>query len=63
MIGRKELRKAFGDKPFITKTEVRDILGYSDYKYISRFFYGLEHIGQRYLTEDVIEKIVGEVEY
>ena len=63
MIGRKELRKAFGDKPFVTKGEVRDTLGYANYNEIRKYFYGLEHIGQRYLTEDVIERIVSEVEY
>lgn len=63
MIGKRELRRALGDKPFVTKKEVRDLLGYSTYNDIRKFFYGLNHIGQRYLTEDVIEKIIGEVEY
>ena len=63
MIGRKELRTALGNKPFVTKKEVRDALGYATYQDIRKFFYGLNHIGQRYLTEDVIDKLLAEVEY
>lgn len=63
MIGRKELRRAFGNKPFVTKGDVKEAFGYKTYKDIREYFRGLEHIGQRYLTEDVIEKILGSVEY
>lgn len=63
MIGKKELRRAFGYKPFVTKGQVKEALGYKTYGDIKRFFIGLEHIGSRYLTEDVIERILGEIEY
>ena len=63
MIGRKELRRAFGNRPFITKGDVKKALGYSNYDQVRQYFHGLERIGNRYLTEDVIEKIMGEVEY
>lgn len=63
MIGKAELRRAFGGKPFITKGQVKEAMGYKKYDDVRQFFDGLQHIGQRYLTEDVIEKILGEVEY
>ena len=63
MIGRVELRRAFGGKPFITKGQVKQAMGYKKYDDVRQFFDGLEHIGQRYLTEDVIEKILQQVEY
>ena len=63
MIGKAELRRAFGGKPFITKGQVKEAMGYESYRDVRPFFVGLEHIGQRYLTEDVIEKILNEVEY
>lgn len=62
MIRREQLRKALGDKPFVTKKEVKEALGYAKYDEVRKFFYGLDHIGQRYLTEDVIGKIISEVE-
>lgn len=63
MIGKIELRRAFGNKPFITKGQVKDAMGYESYRDVKHFFDGLEHIGQRYLTEDVIERIIGAKEY
>ena len=63
MIGRTELRRAFGNKPFVTKKQVKEAMGYKKYDHVQRFFYGLEHIGRRYLTEDVIDRMLGEVEY
>ena len=63
MIGKTELRKALGNKPFVTKKEVRDAMGYTQYNEVRRFFYGLGHIGSKYLTEDVIEKILENIAY
>ena len=63
MIGRTELRKVFGNKQFVTKKEVRDIMGYAGYKDIRMYFYGLAHLGRKYLTEDVIDKILENITY
>ena len=63
MIGRQELRRALGNKPFVTKGDVKDAMGYKKYDKIRRFFVGLEHIGSKYLTEDVISRMLGEIEY
>ena len=63
MIGRKELRQAFEHKPFVTKGYVMKQMGYKKYDNVSRFFEGLESIGRRYLTEDVIGKIMEYREY
>lgn len=63
MIGKAELRRAFNNKPFVTKGDVKEAMGYKNYNEVRQFFYGLEHIGQRYLTEDVIERIIGLKEY
>ena len=63
MIGRAELRRAFGNKPFVTKGDVMKAMGYKKYENVSPFFSGLGHIGRRYLTDDVIERILGEVTY
>lgn len=58
MIGKQELRRAFGNKPFVTKGDVKDALGYKKYDDVRPFFIGLESIGRRYLTEDVIERMM-----
>ena len=63
MIGRKELRRAFENKPFVTKKYVLERMGYKTYKEIRRFFRDLQHIGCIYLTEDVIDLILKHVEY
>ena len=63
MMGRTELRKVFENKPFVTKKYVRDRMGYAEYNEIRQFFYGLGHIKNKYLTEDVIDKILETVTY
>ena len=63
MIGRAELRKVFGNKQFVTKKEVRDAMGYAQYNEVRMYFYGLGHIGRKYLTEDVIDKILENIAY
>ena len=63
MIGRTELRKAFGNKAFVTKKDVRDAMGYANYKEIRRFFYGLGRVGTKYLTDDVIDRILENIAY
>ena len=62
-IGRQELRKALGDKPFITKGELKDCMGYKKHAQVQKFFYGLPHLGSKYYTEDVISRMLGEIEY
>lgn len=59
---RKELRKAFGH-PFTSKGVVKDVMGYSQYNDVRKYFYGLPRIGQKFFTDDVIERILGEIEY
>ena len=58
MIGKQELRRALGNRPFVTKGDVKTALGYKKYDDVRPFFVGLESIGTRYLTEDVIEKMM-----
>ena len=58
MIGKVELRRAFEHKPFVTKGYVMKRMDYKRYEQVNPFFEGLESIGQKYLTEDVIEKIL-----
>lgn len=64
MIGKKELQRAFEHKPFVSKGYVMERLMYKTYKDVRPFFDGLESInGRRYLTEDVINKIMEVKEY
>ena len=63
MIGKAELRRAFEHKPFVTKGYVMQRMDYKKYEQVNPFFEGLEHIGHRYLTEDVIGKILELREY
>ena len=62
MIDKEKLRKALG-YPFTSKKEVLTALGYSDYGSVSKFFYGLARIGSKYWTDDVITRLLEEVQY
>ena len=59
---KQELERAFGT-PFTTKKKVRDAMGYSQYVSVSKFFYGLDCFGRRYLTSDVVKRVLEERKY
>ena len=59
---RKQMRSAFGH-PFTTKKKVMEVMDYKQYNEINKFFLGLGRIGSKYFTDEVIEKILGEVSY
>lgn len=59
---KQNLRQAFG-YPFTTKKQVRDAMGYKQYNEIRQYFYGLAKIKTKYWTDDVIEKVWGEIRY
>lgn len=63
MIGKAELQRAFENKAFVTKGYVMQRMDYKKYEQVNPFFDGLEHIGQKYLTEDVIKRILEYREY
>ena len=56
------MRAAFGH-PFTTMKTVRDVMGYKQYCDIRKYFDGLPRIGRKYFTDDVIEKIIGDIQY
>lgn len=59
---REQMRSAFGF-PFTSKKKVMNAMGYSRHTEIRKYFYGLQRVGQRFFTDDVIEKILEEVTY
>ena len=59
---KKQLRIAFG-YPLTTKRQVRDAMGYKQYNEVRHYFYGLGQYGSKYFTDEVIERIMGEVKY
>ena len=63
MIGKKELWDVFEHEKFVTKGIVKEKMRYATYNDIRKYFHGLNHIGNRYLTADVIDRILEAVEY
>lgn len=59
---RKQMREAFGF-PFTSKKKVMNAMGYSRYTEVRKYFYGLQRMGQRFFTDDVIGRILEEVTY
>ena len=59
---RKQMRKAFG-YPFTNKKKVLEAMGYKRHSEVNEYFYGLPKVGTRFFTDDVIEKILGRIEY
>lgn len=48
---------------FCTKRRIADVLGYKDARSVERFISGLERFaGSRYWSEDVADRIMGELE-
>lgn len=60
-ITRGALTKAIGG-PFVTRLKLAGILGYKSAKSVDKYLDGLQRIGSRYLTEDVIDRLLREVE-
>ena len=60
MICKSELKKIFPE-PFVTKGMVKERMNYKTYNEIRPYFYGLDHLGSKYLRDDVIERMVQEV--
>lgn len=59
---RAQMRKAFG-YPFTSKKAVREAMGYAYSDEVKKYFAGLQRMGRRYFTDDVIERIFEEIEY
>lgn len=57
-MGKKELKRAFENREFVTKKYVMGKMDYKKYEQVNPFFEGLGHIGQKYLTDDVIERML-----
>ena len=62
MIDKKALRTALG-YPFTSKQKAMQVLGVKVYSSVNPYFYGLACIGQRYWTDDVIERMLSAVKY
>ena len=63
MIGRKELWDTFENEKFVTKKIVMEKLHLKSYKDVQKYFVDLNHIGRRYYTADVIDRMLEYVEY
>lgn len=62
MTKKEQLRVAFGH-PFTTKSAVMEAMDYSRHSEVAKFFCGVGHVGRRYFTDDVIERVLSEVSY
>ena len=62
MVTRAKLKAALGGA-FCTKRMIADVLGYKDARSVNKYIEGVERIsGPRYWSEDVIDKIMEELE-
>ena len=59
---KRQMKQAFGH-PFTNKKKVIEAMGYKRHSEVNEFFVGLPKVGSRFFTDDVIEKILGSIEY
>lgn len=59
---RKKMKNAFGGD-FTSKKQVLDAIGWKDYACVRPYFYGLPRIGKKYWTDDVIDRMLEDVQY
>lgn len=62
MLNKATLRTAFG-YPFTSKKKVMEALAVKDYASVNPYFYGIAKLGERYFTDDVIDKMMDAVIY
>ena len=62
MFDRKKMKVAFGG-PFTTKKQVMEAVGWKKYDRVRPYFRGLPKIGQKYWTDDVIDRMLDDVTY